>query len=84
MTITVLDENDNTPTFERSYFNLTFEEDEEVIKKWHGMEGMYYKRERGQRERGDGLQGDIERGNMGISPCKNTTLQIEYQSPQSQ
>ena len=30
MTITVQDENDNTPTFERSYFNLTVEEDEEV------------------------------------------------------
>ena len=30
MTITVKDENDNTPTFERPYFNLTVEEDEEV------------------------------------------------------
>ena len=41
-----------------------------------------YKREREDRKRGgDGLQGDIERGNMGISPCKDTTLQIEYQFP---
>ena len=30
MRITVQDENDNTPTFERLYFNLTVEEDEEV------------------------------------------------------
>lgn len=30
MTIEVTDDNDNTPTFDRSYFNLTVEEDEEV------------------------------------------------------
>ena len=53
MTITVLDENDNTPTFERSYFNLTFEEDEEVTLLRSGMEWRACTRERGQTERGE-------------------------------
>ena len=30
MTITVEDENDNVPTFERSYFNITVDEDTDV------------------------------------------------------
>lgn len=30
MTIVVEDENDNMPTFERSYFNITVDEDTEV------------------------------------------------------
>ena len=49
MTITVLDENDNTPTFERSYFNLTFEEDEEVRGAWNGVHAPE-ERERGREE----------------------------------
>ena len=52
MTITILDENDNTPTFERSYFNLTFEEDEEVRS---GMEWRACTRERERTEREGGM-----------------------------
>ena len=71
MTITVLDENDNTPTFERSYFNLTVEEDEEVRCEWQGEHMWRERREvergRGEERRGEGeREGERERGRGGV------------------
>ena len=63
MTITVQDENDNTPTFGRPYFNLTVEEDEEVRDAWEGESTCKRERER-ERERG-GVQ-VMNRGIWGV------------------
>ena len=78
MTITVLDENDNTPTFEHSYFNLTVEEDEEVRDAWNGEHMRVRERERETRE---GLFASDEERGCGDSPCMLQILYNEYLSP---